>query len=118
MVHIRLCSDVDYARREAFDFTYKHIASLELGVSCILLKEFLDFRELPIMVLQGMACRYPALLAIFQSKGMQYKQTFNKIIFYCPHGVISTCTVTVLCADEQGISLSQCHDNIVQVRFI
>ena len=46
MIHIGLCSDVDYTRRETFDFSYKHIASLELCVSCVLLKEFLDFREL------------------------------------------------------------------------
>ena len=46
MVHIGLCSNVDYTRRETFDFSYKHIASLKLGASCVLLKEFLDFREL------------------------------------------------------------------------
>ena len=45
MIHIGLCSDVNYTRRETFDFSDEHIASLKLSVSCVLLKEFLDLRE-------------------------------------------------------------------------
>ena len=51
MIHIGLCSDVDYTRREAFDFSDKHIASLKLGVSGVLLKEFFwDFRGLTLQL--------------------------------------------------------------------
>ena len=37
---------LDLPDRETFDFSYEHIASLKLSVSCVLLKELLDFREL------------------------------------------------------------------------
>ena len=70
------------------------------------------------MVQQGTAHRYPALLVISQSKAIQYKQTFNKIVFHCPYGIISASAITILRTDEQGISLSQCNNNIFLVRLI